>query len=412
LREMAAKGFLIVVLAISLLLAVSGGGKSKPRTEKRHKRMEFCVQDPATFHVNNDTLREQALDKIKALGATCIRHMLHLQRLDPCGVNYLHHLRRYHHLVDAANVRKLKVEFVITGSATQWGAAIGKDGKPCGAPKGINPKPADLKKFIAKYVPIFTAKNVTRYSIWNEPNAHAWLCNGVVKQYANGTVKCTGSTLESQAKAYRALYIAAWNEFQRLKKVKKIPNSTQVILGEVVGPIEGLKFLRLVTRGKNGLIAHGISVHPTQYCFAPNTRKFVFPINTCKLKQEGGIGWANAYVKLSESLRKQKRLRTPKKAAAPVLFTEFAYMKTGPHQISDELRAKWYPKAMSFAKRKGIAQMSIYQLTPRDKDAGWDSSLLNKDGSPGPSYIALQVWARQNQLLNRTRIVKPVKNSA
>jgi len=211
--------------------------------------------------------------------------------------------------------------------------------------------------------------------------------------------------LKSQAKAYRALYIAAWNEFQRLKKVKKIPNSTEVILGEIVGPAEGLQFLKLITRGKNTLLAHGISVHPTQYCFAPNTRKFVFPINTCKVKQEGGIGWANAYVKLSEALCKQKRLRTPKKAAAPVLFTEFAYMRTGEHRLTEELRAKWYPKAMTFAKRKGIAQMSIYQLTPKDRNDAWDSSLLNKDGSPGPSYVALQVWARQHQFLNKTKHV-------
>jgi len=142
---MVARGLLILVLAISLLLAVSGAGKGKPRPEKKHKKMEFCVQDPTTFHVRNDTVREQALDKIKALGATCIRHMLHLQRLDPCGKNYLEHLRRYHSLVDAANARNLKVEFVITGSATAWGAATGNDGKPCGKPKGINPKPSELK---------------------------------------------------------------------------------------------------------------------------------------------------------------------------------------------------------------------------------------------------------------------------
>jgi len=347
------------------------------------------------------------LDKIKAMGATCIRQMLYMHRLDPCGAKFLENLRRYEHLVDAANARRLKVELVITGVASTWGAAVGSNGKPCGLPKGINPTPSDLRKFIDRVVPLFARKNVTRFSIWNEPNIANWLCNGTVKTNSDGKgVQCQGSTLEGQAKLYRALYIAAWNKIQSLKKAKKIPARTKVIFGEVYGSNDGLKFLRLATRGKNGLKAHGMATHPYQYCFAPNKRSFNFPHQSCKLKQVGGMGWTGEYIRLAKSLAKAGRLQTPKKRTVPVYLTEFGYLKAGEHQLPEKIRAKWYRRAMTLAKTKGVAQMTIYQLYPRA--SGWDFGLLNKDGSALPSYIALQVWARENGYL---RIVKPKPKS-
>jgi len=364
--------------------------------------MAFCVQDEGNFVGADNAQREASLDKIKALGATCIRQMLYMHHLHPCGGGQvMEYLRRYVHLIDAANARGLKVQLVITGVAAGWGAPRDASGKACAKPVGMNPKPKDLVQFIEKYVPLFAAKKVTRWSIWNEPNLGSFLCEGTFSDNTDiDKARCKGSTFEKQAKSYRALYLAAWDKIKALKKAKRIPQSTEVLIGEFAGAHDGLKFLSLVAKGKRTLKTCGIATHPYQYCFAPEKKKFNFPNPQCKNKQVGGMGWTGDFTRLAAKLAKEKRLITPGGKAAPIFLTEFGYHRTGANQMPEEYRAKWYPRALSFAKKKGARQMTLYQVYP-SAPGRWDTSLLNPDASPSPSYIAVQNWAKTHGYIKK-----------
>jgi len=108
----------------------------------------------------------------------------------------------------------------------------------------------------------------------------------------------------------------------------------------------------------------------------------------------GGIAWAPRYQAQLAKLAASRALLTPKGKQVPLFFTEFGYHKTGANALPENIRAKWYPKAMEVARRSGARQMSIYQLYPGLAGA-WDTSLLNAKGESLPSYIALQGWAKK-----------------
>jgi hypothetical protein len=303
----------------------------------------------------------------------------------------LEQLNRYILLVKAARARQLKVQFTITGVAASWGTPR-MDGAACARPTGVNPLPKDLAKFIGRVVPVLVAHGARRFSIWNEPNNPSYLCAN--SKANNNTNKCIGSTLASQSKLYRRLYIAAWNKFEQLKKLGQIPQATQILIGEINGARDGEKFMKSLVRGNRPLVAHGFAVHPYQYCTSPASRKMNFRVGTCKRKMLGGIAWTPRYQRILKSFARTKALLTPKGFVVPLFLTEFGYQKSGPNAIPEAIRARWYPKAMEVARRSGARQMSIFQVF-QSIGGSWDTSLLNGRAEPLPSYIALQGWAKK-----------------
>jgi len=360
-----------------------------------NNRLEFCAQDESMFLHPDNAKREAVLDKIKGLGATCVRSILYTHLLHPCrGPEALEQLNRYIHLVKAARARGLRVQFTITGVAAQWGTPL-FNGRGCALPTGLNPKPKDLAKFIGRVVPVLVAHGARRFSVWNEPNNHHMLCaNGKVNNATAASNKCVGSTLATQAKLYRRLYITSWNKFESLKKLGRIPQATQVLIGEINGARQGEQFMKTIIRGNRPLVAHGFAVHPLQFCTSPASRKFNFRVGTCKRKMEGGVAWTPRYNALLKKFAATKALLTPRGNQVPLFLTEFGYQKAGPWAIPEAIRAKWYPLAMEVARRSGARQMNIYQMY-QSTGRGWDSSLLNARAEPLPSYIALQGWAKK-----------------
>jgi len=108
----------------------------------------------------------------------------------------------------------------------------------------------------------------------------------------------------------------------------------------------------------------------------------------------GGIAWTRSFNKLLAKWAKKKLLITSRGKKVPLFLTEFGYHKTGAFALPEEFRAKWYPKAMNVARQQGAKQMTIYQLF--SSGAGWDTGILAPDGSPLPSFLALQAWAKKN----------------
>jgi len=179
-----------------------------------------------------------------------------------------------------------------------------------------------------------------------------------------------------------------------LKKAGKIPSNVQILIGELAGAHKGAKFMEMFLKAGKPLKAHGFASHPYQYCTDPSSKKFVFP-SSCKRKMVGGIAWTKNLVTLTQKWATQNKLITPGGKKVPVYLTEFGYHQTGPYAIPQELRAKWFPKAMDVAQKGGAKQMVVYQLWP-STTGSWDTGLFDQAGAPLPAFIALKSWAKDH----------------
>jgi hypothetical protein len=106
----------------------------------------------------------------------------------------------------------------------------------------------------------------------------------------------------------------------------------------------------------------------------------------------GGIGYAKDVQKQLKKWAKSGRLTTPKGKPVPMYLTEFGYHRKAPYGIPEKYRAKWYPKAMEWARKSGARGMVLYQFYPQAQ--AWDTSVLEANGAPTPSYLKLWKWAQ------------------
>jgi hypothetical protein len=287
----------------------------------------------------------------------------------------------------------MRVQLTICGVAAEWGHPRG-----CAAsyrPTGELPSIKGYKKLVSKYVQRFSKLGVRRFSSWNEPNHPAFLCAGKSKSSKDGNVDNTvcKDNKDKRYLLYGNLHRAAWSVVQKLKKAKKISSKVQLWYGEFSG--NGWKATDVILK-KGKIVADAYAFHPYQYCTPPNTYKAIFaPGSTCKKATTGGIHSAKATQKYIAKWHKKGRLRTPKGGAPPLYLTEFGYHRQGEHAIPENYRAKWYPMAMTEAKKAGARGMVLYQMFPSGPGR-WDTSILNGGGAQSPSYQALRAWAIKN----------------
>jgi len=296
---------------------------------------------------------------------------------------------RYERIVTEAKANNIAVQMVISGVA-------GSSGVPCkGAhASGVNPSIANYTAFVEEWVPHFNAMGVERFSLWNETNYPAFLCAGTVTQSGNvdtaichsGAKASRAAAKKNSAKMTRKLFVAAYAAIQSLKQGGQVTSTTQVFIGETADV--DLTFMKELFSGRK-LVADGFSLHPYQYCQSPKTDKF-YP--KCYSSKMPGISQVHTAQKLLASLAHKGLFQTPHGGVVPLWLTEFGYFRTGGDSLPENMRAKWYPDAMDVVLKDGVRGMNLYQLWQSPKGE-WDSSLLDLNGNPLPSFTALHNWA-------------------
>lgn len=73
-----------------------------------------------------------------------------------------------------------------------------------------------------------------------------------------------------------------------------------------------------------------------------------------------GISWVPAMQK-AIAAHGGRLSRRGKGGRVPLMLTEFGYFTSGPNMIPENLRVKWWPKALSFAQTHKVVGFNIYQ---------------------------------------------------
>jgi hypothetical protein len=283
----------------------------------------------------------------------------------------------YDALIEAAAARGMHVELALTGPAPKYATGNHKIG-----PDRVKAGP--FKRF-AKAAAEHFSSNVTRYSIWNEPNFRGWL-----------------SPVAKQGKLYRALYTSGYSA------IKAANPSAQVLIGETSpysigrnnrnaqGP---LRFLRAVTCANSHyrrahkcstLKTDGFAHHPYDFRHKP-TYKYPGKDNVT-------IATLPRLTSALSKLQQANLLTTPNGDVPFVYLTEYGYFASGKYRIrSESTRGKYLVKAFDIAlKNKRVKQMLQFVLIkPQSKYLFFDTSLASRSGKPGGAYKKLAAWAKK-----------------
>jgi len=384
---------LVVCITIVALLAVADAAKTKPAAKKA-KKMEIAVQDENAFSHPDANVRRISFMQARGLGATVVRKMISLHLIHPCrGAVANEEVASLDRLILEAKANGMIVQMLFTGVAAEWGLPRGCTGF---RPTGANPNVAEYKAIVAKYVQRFAKLGVRRFSTWNEPNHPGFLCVKASKSSSDGDIdntKCDGTKLQNYM-MYAKLHRAAYAVIQKLKKQKKISSKVQVWFGEFAGSGK-MGAEEIFKKGK--IIADAYAFHPYQYCTPPNTyaKKYI-PGSTCRKSSRGGMASAQDTQDFIGKWFKKGRFVTSKGKRPPLYLTEFGYHVTGKSAIPENYRVKWYPMAMSVAKKAGARGMVLYQMFPSGPGR-WDTSILLSNGKPSATYNALRAWAIKNK---------------
>jgi hypothetical protein len=363
--------FIVPVLALCAGLALPATASAKPG-------MELALQDDAVFVGRFYYDRDRAFQNLNDLGVTQLRVNVVWRNVSPSprsrrsprSFNY--NFWQYDDVVNHAAAYGIRVQMVLTGPAPRWAA-----GKRNGVYK---PKASRFAGFTRAAAAHFRGR-VSRYSIWNEPNHPGWL-----------------QPLRSAARLYRSLYSAGY------RGVKSQDPGAQVLFGELApyGRRGGsaaqspLTFLRKATcsngrftrRRCKGLRADGFAHHPYDFVRPPHRRN----------PDRAGVTMANLgkLTKVLSRLRRTRALRTPQGGVLPLYLTEFGYLRKGRKRLRESKRASYLLRAYRMArKNRKVQQMTHYLLvTPTSRWAFFDTSLINRKGSPYRSYRTLRSFGR------------------
>jgi hypothetical protein len=276
-------------------------------------------------------------------------------------------------------------------------------GQKCGGVRalGINPTPANFGRFVAEQVPYYYSQGVRRFSLYNEPNLPFFMCAGDVQDvktnFMEDAVKCKGKgSLARAANLYYKLYKSGYSAIRGLQKRGAIGKDVEILIGEISSAHAGVQFMDLVL--KNGpLKADGMAIHPYQFCTDPRSKAKPTKGSPCSRWMPGGIAWLDEWTYGVSRWAKSKRLVTTQGKVVPVLVTEFGYLRApSTTKIPEDFRAKWLPYAFDVAKKAGVKQMLQFGVFAGTDPNSWDSGIIDPNGTPLPSFIALRDWARRN----------------
>jgi hypothetical protein len=329
---------LALATALSLVLVAAAPARA----------FEIAVQDDPTFLYGSRYDRELAFAQAKTLGARVVRvNMIWAdwKRLGP---------EPWDSVVDRAGDWGMRVHLTLLGNPrfyyggnrrlTYWKPSAGRMGA-----------------WAAEVADHFYGR-VRRYSIWNEPNIDMFL-----------------GPQRDAPRLYRNLYKAAY------RAIKVTDPGAQVLIGELFSgyrrPPRGHAPMSFLNATSRNLRADGLAYHPFQFTTPPNRR------STSYL----GLADIPTIQRSLSRLRGRRQLRTPRGRTLPIYFTEFGYQIQGSFAIRPESRrASWTVDAFRIAKRRGVRSMAYFHLVRSFALGGWDSGIVNTNGSVTPSYAALR----------------------
>jgi hypothetical protein len=362
---------IVAGLALCAALALPATATAKPG-------MELALQDDAVFVEQHWYNRDAGFQNLQDLGVTTLRVNVIWRNVSPnpsskrSPRSFNYNFWRYDEVVNHAAAYGIRVQMALTGPAPRWAA-----GRKNGAYK---PKASRFAGFARATAAHFQGR-VSRYSIWNEPNHPGWL-----------------QPRKSAARLYRSLYSAGY------RGVKSKDPGAQVLFGELApyGRRGGssaespMVFLRKATcssasfrrRRCKGLRADGFAYHPYDFVRAPHRRN----------PDRNGVTMANLgrLTKALSRLRRTRALRTPRGGVLPLYLTEFGYLRQGRKRLSERKRASYLVRAYKIARKNSkVQQMTHYLLvTPGSRWSFFDTSLMDRRGSPYRSYRALRSFGR------------------
>jgi hypothetical protein len=213
--------------------------------------------------------------------------------------------------------------------------------------EGFKPGSGDPKKYenFVKAAGVHFKGRVGTYSFINEPD------------------------LKMNPQKYRELFIRGQ------RALGGVDNKAQVLFGEL-SPHGGMDYAKKVI-GKKGITASGFAMHPYQ-----TTDPLAAPDRP---DQKWGIGRSRTMQRMLSGMN----IRTRANKTPGMYYTEFGY------QVNNPQATNYWPRAFQAAKRAGIRELVAYTMTGApNPNPTWDSGLLNPDGTPRPTYNAVQASAR------------------
>jgi hypothetical protein len=287
------------------------------------------------------------LDQIKSMGGTGIQQDVVWGNVrksggyDPAAIQALQNLAK------AANQRGIRPQFRLMG--TPYYQAQHQPGVDTTL-SATSPNATVMRQFATDMARTFGGQ-VSKYSVWDEPNVHSFLMQ------ENPTLA---------ARTYRGLYEAA---YQGIKAAN--PNA-KVGLGEITsgdprasGPASSLGFLKQILAGKN-LRADYVAIHPYQWSNPARHPKGMEP-------GFAGISNLDAVNRVIRGAYARGGLRTATGKRPSLSLSEYGYKKDAvpnPHT-----RSEWLRRSLQQAQEAGVSDVNLYQLVPSKKGDYWDSTV-------------------------------------
>jgi GH35 family endo-1,4-beta-xylanase len=361
-------------IALVLSLAATASLGATTSSSQAAPGMELALQDDGALVTQSYLKHDKAFPLLQELRVRWIRVNIGWAAVvgsktanakkKPGTVKY--NFTEYDALINAARANGMQLEVGLTGNAPRWATGDKKKVSP------YKPNPKLFREFVNAAVTHF-GSNVTRYSIWNEPNHTGWL-----------------APLKSQPALYRALYTQGYSA------IKAVQPNAQVLIGETAPyasrrgvAMPPLEFIRkFANRGR--LVADGFAHHPYDFNHAP-TYKFPGKDNVT-------LSGLDKLVKLLDSLAKSNRLETASGNALDIWLTEFGYLRSGKQKQSEKNRAKYLKIGYDMAlKHPRVRQMLHFLLAqPAKRYRFFDTSLVSQSGAKTPAFNALAEWAAAN----------------
>ena len=358
--------------------------------------MEVAVQDDAVFifQYRGGANRAKGLKLAQQTKVSWIRtnvtwsyvvNKYKRQKKAPKKITY--NWSGYDALIRAAAVKGIHVQLVLTGPAPAWATGNHKVGVD-------RPKASAFKAFAKAAAEHFRLLNVTRYSIWNEPNLRAWI-----------------SPLGKAPGLYRGLYTAGYSA------IKAADPNASVLIAEtspyaLAGGRNGmspLTFLRGVTcatasykRARNcgTLHADGFAHHPYDFAHKP-TYKYPGKDNVT----------LSTLGRLTSALSKLQRanlLTTPSGGVPQLYLTEYGFFSSGKYKLPRSTQGKYLVQGFKMAQRNPHVRELLQYLfaKPTGNMRAFDTSITSRKGSPTAAFNMLAKWAKQAAKAGQIAVAK------
>lgn len=227
---------------------------------------------------------------------------------------------------------------------------------------------AGLMQMFARDMARAFGGQVSKYSIWNEPNVGSFL-----RPELN-----SGQQAMVAPGIYRQLYRAG------RAGVKQSNRNAKVGFGELTsgspqrnrGPASTVGFMNRVLAGGNPIITDYVAIHPYQWSDPSRQPRGMDP-------GFGGISNLGAVNDAITQAYRRGRLRTASGKRPGLFLSEFGYKHSA--QRNPKVRAAWMQRALQEAARQGVSGVNLYQLAPSKKGDSWDSSIGDAQGRISPA---------------------------